>query len=284
VRVAIVGATGQLGSEFVDLQGYNGVEIIPLTHDDFDVRDAGRATNVICSLGKLDAVVNCSVCHSKTDTALANDTNALGALNVAQACKEAQGKPGCLYISSDFVFGGPEDPLRGHSWDDERFPCGGCYGDSKAWGEILTLSCSEKNWVVRVSYLFGRHECRGKGMNIVDDFARRLSKYGTVSAWNNTAFCLAPAKDAAIAILKKMSDAASPMRRIEHVTCSEPISHYMLATFIAHEIGLPLDSVVSKERDPGLYTEIMPTCPLGDWKEAVRSYLEERGYSKESRG
>ena len=84
--------------------------------------------------------------------------NAIGARNVAQATDKCNAV--LLHISTDYVF----DGRKGQPYveDDSPGPVN-VYASSKLAGEYLVRATAVKHFVVRVSGLYGRHPCRGKG-------------------------------------------------------------------------------------------------------------------------
>lgn len=84
--------------------------------------------------------------------------NAEGAKNVALACKEADAV--LIYISTDFVFDGKKKNL--YKETDKVNPLS-IYGDSKLKGEESIRNTLKKYFILRTSWLYGKH-----GKNFVD--------------------------------------------------------------------------------------------------------------------
>ena len=87
VKVAILGANGQLGSDLVKAFEKDA---IPLTHRDLDVTEPG-SVQILKEL-KPDVVINTAayvrVDDAEVEVEKAFQVNAIGALNVAKACNE----------------------------------------------------------------------------------------------------------------------------------------------------------------------------------------------------
>jgi len=87
VKVAILGANGQLGSNLVKAFGKDA---IPLTHRDLDITEPG-SVQILKEL-KPDVVINTAayvrVDDAEVEAEKAFQVNAIGALNVAKACNE----------------------------------------------------------------------------------------------------------------------------------------------------------------------------------------------------
>lgn len=131
-------------------------EVIPLTHHDADIADAGRIQEAI-GKGRADVVVHCAAftavddCESRPE--LAFRVNGEGTRNVALACQQS----GCamVYLSTDYVFDG--EKFSPYVESDEPHPIN-VYGQSKLEGERHVheaIALPRRAWIVRVSWLFG---------------------------------------------------------------------------------------------------------------------------------
>jgi dTDP-4-dehydrorhamnose reductase len=168
MRVAVIGAAGQLGSDLVEAFG-----AVPLTHGEVDVTDPD-SMDVLSEI-ETEAVINAAAYVRVDDAEVEADeafqVNAVGALNVAKACDEIGAVN--VYISTDYVF----DGKKGEPYDEEYAPSPiNVYGLSKHAGEVLTANYSSRHYIIRVASLYGRS---GKG-NIVDSIIKRAREEGAV--------------------------------------------------------------------------------------------------------
>ncbi|MBE9594075.1 MAG: sugar nucleotide-binding protein, partial [Proteobacteria bacterium] len=87
MKVAIIGANGQLGSDLVKVLGE---EAIPLTRRDLDVTDL-ECLGILNEL-KPEVIINTAayvrVDDAEVEVEKAFQVNAIGALNIAKACNE----------------------------------------------------------------------------------------------------------------------------------------------------------------------------------------------------
>ncbi len=87
MKVAIIGANGQLGSDFCDQ--LTAVDLVPLTHADIEISDFDSAKQVLLK-HRPDVVINTAAYLKADDCEVNPDTafrvNALGAQNVAIVC------------------------------------------------------------------------------------------------------------------------------------------------------------------------------------------------------
>jgi dTDP-4-dehydrorhamnose reductase len=160
VRVAVIGANGQLGTDVCAAYRSAGHDVLELVHADVDIRDRDAVHRVLTP-ATLDLVVNTAAmhnveaCESDADAALA--VNATGAYNLATA--------GCdlgfalLHVSTDYVFDGSKG--RPYVESDAPNPLS-VYGRTKLEGEELIRETLPKHFIVRTSGLYGRAACRAK--------------------------------------------------------------------------------------------------------------------------
>lgn len=162
MKVAILGANGQLGSDLVEVFGD---EAIPLTHQNLDVTDL-ESVKILYEL-KPEVVINTAayvrVDEAEVEVEEAFRVNAMGALNVAKVCNELNAIN--EYISTDYVF----DGIKGEPYEENDIPNPlNVYGLSKYAGELFTMNYSQRHYIVRVASLYGKAGASGKGGNFVE--------------------------------------------------------------------------------------------------------------------
>jgi len=165
MRVAIIGANGQLGSDLVEVFRKKGFDVIPLTHKDLDVAVA-ESLRILKEV-KPDIIVNTAAYVRVDDAELypekAFAVNAIGALNVARVAEEINAVN--VYISTDYVF----DGKKGSPYIEKDAPNPiNVYGTSKLAGEVFTRNYSHRHYIIRVASLYGKAGARGKGGNFVN--------------------------------------------------------------------------------------------------------------------
>ncbi|MDO9574993.1 MAG: dTDP-4-dehydrorhamnose reductase [bacterium] len=164
MRIAIIGADGQLGSDLVRV--FQDENIISLTEKDIDILEKDKLKSVISPLSphliiNTAALSNVPLCEKDPEKAF--KINAIGARNVATTAKEI--KSSLLYISTDYVFDGEKN--KPYLEDDLPGPLN-TYGLSKLAGEYYTRYITDKYFIIRTSGLYGIHKCITKGTNFVD--------------------------------------------------------------------------------------------------------------------
>lgn len=173
MRVAVVGANGQLGADIVFAFRQAGDEVVSLNHEDLEISDESSVISAL-SNAAAELVVNTAAMHNvekcELDPERAFAVNALGTKLLAQACR-ANGSA-FVHVSTDYVFGG--EKRTPYVETDLPRPLN-TYGISKLAGEHFALSENPKTFVVRTSALYGSQPCRAKGG---DNFVRLMLRLG----------------------------------------------------------------------------------------------------------
>lgn len=153
MRIAVVGAHGQLGAAVVHDCRAAGHDLVPLTRADLDITD-DRAVAEILARARPDALVNCAA-YNMVDAA---ENHPVEALNVnafaVRALAAAAERAGSAFVhyGSDFVFDGTATmPYMEDASPSPR----SAYGASKMLGEWFALD-APRGYVLRVESLFGR--------------------------------------------------------------------------------------------------------------------------------
>lgn len=174
MRVLVIGANGQLGSEFP--AAWPDAEVIGLTRAELDVTDEAAVPDAIAAR-RPDVVINTAAFHKvelcERDPETSFRVNATAARNVATAA-QALGAA-CVYVSTDYVF--PGDSGHAYAESDSRRPVN-VYGVSKMAGEDLVARACERHFIVRTSGLYGVRGASGKGGNFVETILKRAAETG----------------------------------------------------------------------------------------------------------
>ena len=287
MRVAVIGSTGQLGTDLVEVLAKAGhYHVVPLSHTNLDCTDSSSARKVLKKVHP-DVVVNCAAfvrvddCEEHTEEAFR--INALGAFYVARACAEINAL--CVYISTDYVFDGEKGVP--YTENDTPSPIN-VYGCSKLTGEYLVRQACPKWLIVRLASLFGKAGARGKGGNFVETILAkakagrplrvvndiRMSPTYTVDATRSLE-CLLRNDDRGLIHLTNTGSctwyefARKALDLVDLDVDLEPISSADYPT----RARRPKDSSLVSIRLNGLFN-----CGLRPWQEALKAYLEEKGH------
>lgn len=161
MKVAVIGANGQLGADIAAALDEVGHQTVRLTHADIEVADESSVAMTIADLSPA-AIVNTAAFHNvercEKEPATAFAVNALGARNLAKV--SADRKIYLLHVSTDYVF----DGLKKSPYleTDLALPLN-TYGNSKLAGENYLRTICPQGAVIRVSGVYGASPCRAKG-------------------------------------------------------------------------------------------------------------------------
>ena len=163
-RVAVIGATGQLGGDVV--AAFAGEEAIALGHEELEIGDPDAVGTTLGRL-KPDVVVNTAAFHNvprcETEEPRAFAVNATAPRHLARACTALGAR--LVHVSTDYVFDGAKHAP--YVEGDRPNPLN-VYAASKLAGEYLVLNEGGNHQVVRSSGLYGLRPCRAKGGNFID--------------------------------------------------------------------------------------------------------------------
>ena len=180
MKIAVVGADGQLGSDLATAFTANGDEVRALTHSHIEITDLN---SVACVLEEIqpNVIVNTAAMHHvencEREPAQAFAVNGLGPKNLAFTAKNLGAV--LMHVSTDYVFDGNKGSP--YTEDDSPRPLN-TYGVTKLAGEHFIRSNTERYFVVRTSGLYGKNPCRAKGgLNFIELMLKLAKERGEVS-------------------------------------------------------------------------------------------------------
>jgi dTDP-4-dehydrorhamnose reductase len=179
MKIAVIGANGQLGSDAVAAFSQRGDEVSALTHQDIAIENADFVASCLGAL-KPDVVINTAAmhhvenCEQQADKAYG--VNAIGARNLAMVTRDLGSK--LIHISTDYVFDGSKG--KPYLEQDAPLPLN-VYGNTKLAGEHYVRAINPKHFVLRVSAIYGKSPCRAKGgLNFVELMLKLARERGKV--------------------------------------------------------------------------------------------------------
>jgi len=164
MKVVIIGADGQLGSDLV--KSFKGDRAFPLYYPDFDITKPERTKEILSHL-KADIVINTAAFH-RVDECEDNPqksflVNSVAVRDLALICQELNFV--LVHFSTDYVFDGKK--RKPYEEKDRPNPLN-VYAISKLAGEYFVSNILDKYFIIRSCGLYGEAGCWGKGFNFVD--------------------------------------------------------------------------------------------------------------------
>jgi dTDP-4-dehydrorhamnose reductase len=232
-----------------------------------------------------DVVINTAAYH-KVD--LCEDTptetfvvNAVGARNVAEACREISALP--VYISSDYVFDGAKGAPYVET--DPPHPLS-VYGTGKLAAEHMTRIGSDRFFIVRSTGLYAVGGASGKGGNFVETMLNLAADGKTLRVVADQVLTPTYAVDLAAKICDLI---ATEAYGLYHMTNTGEISWHDFAAkiFELAEVEADLHPTTTEEfgaratRPPCSVLDNLRVREIGlgemrPWDEALADYLKER--------
>jgi dTDP-4-dehydrorhamnose reductase len=167
MRVAVIGANGQLGMDVVAEYRMAGDETVGLTHSEVDISSMESIRNALGNI-RPGIIVNTAAMHHvencEKEPLRAHEVNALGSRNLALVARDLEAK--LVHVSTDYVFDGAKN--QPYVEADRTAPLN-VYGNTKLVGETFIEETQGQYFIVRTSALYGKYPCRAKGgRNFVD--------------------------------------------------------------------------------------------------------------------
>jgi dTDP-4-dehydrorhamnose reductase len=286
VKIVVIGADGQLGSDIVSAFAAEGAAAAALTHADVEISSLESVKKRLNEL-QPDVVVNTAAFHHvekcEADPALAFAVNSLGARHVAQVTDSLGAK--LVHISTDYVFDGTR--RTPYSESDPPAPLN-AYGNSKLSGEFFVRCSNPRHFVVRVSAIYGLHPCRAKGgLNFVELMLKLSREREEVRVVDDEFVSPTPTVEIAkqLVVLARTSEYG-----LHHATAEGSCSWYEFARAIFDLTGTKVRLERARPGDfpvkvPRPKYSVLENAALkarslnafSDWRNGLQNYLAHRG-------
>ena len=284
MKIMILGAGGQLGSELVNI--LQDDTLIPLTHMDIEMTDE-QQVNSILSSNMPDVVINTAAYHRvdncEDNVELSFAVNSYAVRTIARICNDL----GITFVhfSTDYVFGG--EKKTPYVEDDCPNPHS-VYAVSKLAGELFVRNICSRYYLIRTCGLYGAKGVSGKGGNFIETMIRLANGKKPLNVVSDQIVTPTYAKELAAKV--------SQLIRTEeygsyHITNNGGCSWYEFARTIFKLTGIDADiSPISssefgaKARRPAysvLENRNLKLLGLDDmmqWHDALKEYLIEKGH------
>lgn len=177
MRILIVGAKGMLGQDVAKV--LDSHDLVLWDRDEIDITNQVEVEAKIPEL-KPDLVINCAaytaVDQAEEDFQAAEAVNGYGVGNIGRAVKIIDIP--IVHISTDYVFNG--QIKEGYKEDSQDFGPESVYGKTKLLGEKLLQEYTDKFYLIRTSWLFGK-----QGPNFVETMLKLGAERDTLKVVND---------------------------------------------------------------------------------------------------
>jgi dTDP-4-dehydrorhamnose reductase len=228
MKVIVTGAKGQLGIDLVNLLTDKGYEIYGYGRNELDITNFDQVKKIISEVNP-DVVIHAAA-HTKVDLAESEPDrafliNAYGTRNVAIASQAVGAK--LVYVSTDYVFDGTANtPYNEFATTNPL----GVYGKSKLAGEQFVRDLHSKFFIVRTSWVYGKH-----GNNFVKTMLKLAQERDEIMVVQDQIGCPTYTMDLSSCILELIQ---TEKYGIYHVSNSGNCSWYEFAKAIFEEAGI----------------------------------------------
>ncbi|CAB5115626.1 dTDP-4-dehydrorhamnose reductase (EC [Olavius algarvensis associated proteobacterium Delta 3] len=283
MKISVIGANGQLGTDVCRAFRDNGDDVIGLNHEHIEISDHNDTRSTLGDIDP-DFVVNTAAMHNveecEKDPEKSFAVNGIGARNLALASQEIGFT--LMHISTDYVFDGVKQSPYLES--DCPRPLN-VYGNTKIAGEFFVETIAEQYFILRVSAIYGESLCRAKGgLNFVTLMLKLASERDEIRVVNDEFVSPTYTRDIAKQIVHM---AGSSHYGLYHGTSQGSCSWYDFAAKIFELTGSTVKLTVA---DPGEFPAKVPRPTysvlenkglqeakldiMPPWEKGLKSYLK----------
>jgi dTDP-4-dehydrorhamnose reductase len=174
----LIGNKGMLGTELSLLLEKQNISFVA-TDREVDITEKSSLSDFTDKNRDINLVINCAaytaVDKAEDDIETCRNLNTLGAANIASCAKNINAP--LIHISTDYVFDGKG--TRPYVEDDVTNPVG-VYGLTKRDGEIAVIENNPSSYIIRTSWLYGKH-----GNNFVHTMLRLMNERNEIKVVND---------------------------------------------------------------------------------------------------
>jgi len=286
MTIALIGSTGQLGTDFKKVIPKE--LLINLDYPDFDLTKGDLIREKLLAI-RPDIIIN-TAAYNLVDRAEEFPEEALavnyhGVKNLVDVCLELN----CVLVhySTDYVFGTDQNRHVPYTEDDEPAPLNK-YGGSKLLGEREVTTRLKKYFLIRTSGLFGVAGSAGKGGNFIEAIIKKSKETGELQVVSDQILTPTYTLDLARqtwALIKTQNYG------LYHITSEGSCSWYEFACEIMKYIKPQIKITPTKSSDyhspaerPAysvLENKKLKSLNLNQmrpWAETITDYLKEKGH------
>jgi dTDP-4-dehydrorhamnose reductase len=293
MKIAVIGANGQLGHDVVRAFTNQGDEVHAFTHQEVELSSPESVVAALRS-AQPEVVVNTAAMHNvescEQQPGKAHEVNVVGAKNLATATRDLGAV--LIHVSTDYVF----DGNKGEPYvEGDRPDPLNVYGRTKLEGERFVQEVNPKHYILRVAALYGSEPCRAKGgQNFVDLMLRLGRERGRVRVVD----CEFTTPTSTADVARQIAAVSHSDRYgLYHSTAEGSCSWYEFAKEIFRLADVPVNlEVASPDEFPAkvprpaysvLENRGLKSHNLNlfrPWQEGLRTYLSEKHLARQPLG
>jgi dTDP-4-dehydrorhamnose reductase len=286
MKIAIIGANGQLGSDiFLSLN--DEYEVFALTHEDIEIIEEKSIDSCLNKI-KPEILINTAAYNDlkkcEEDPEKAFLVNSIGSKNLSVWCRNKNCQ--LVHISTDYVFDGKKN--KPYTENDQAFPLS-TYGITKLSGEHYISSILNKYKIIRTGGLYGVHPCRGKSSKNFVEMFLDLIKNKDVLEFGGAEICTPTFTVNVANQIKSLIE--KKIYGIFHITNVGSCSWFEFGEQIIREINSSTKLIKrKKEKEKNYETILRPMYSVLEnkklnehnlnlmphWKEALKTYLNKK--------
>lgn len=284
MKIALIGADGQLGTDL--MKCLHKEKVYPLYYPDFDITKPEQARKTLHETGA-EVVIN-TAAYNRVDDAEDSpwecfNLNSIAVKTLASICQQFDFV--LVHFSTDYVF----DGQKSSPYVEEDIPNPlSIYGMSKFVGELFIRNKLSKFYLIRTCGLYGEAGCWGKGTNFVDSMLCLAQKGKIIRVINDQ--IITPTSTAELASrVKQLID--THQYGLYHLTNEGQCTWFEFAKAIFKLTNkkpqlYPVDSDTYGAKAPRPSYSVLENkrakeigiCDFSPWEEALKNYLEKKGY------
>ena len=281
MTIVVLGAQGQLGSEFCRRLGWEAIGFSRRELDITRADDVRRTLTELAPRAVINAAAYTQVDRAEDDAERCRAINALAVAHLADVCQQLD--TFLVHFSTDYVFGADRDRRTPYQEDDEPGPLA-TYGRTKLEGERLAAAC-QRHLILRTCGLYGQGGGKPAN-NFVETILRRAEEGAELRVVDDQVCTPTYTRDVVRAALRLLDASA---RGIFHVVNGGCASWCEFAREIVRLAGVsaavtpistreyparaerPAYSVLDTRKYESVAGDILP-----HWREALADYLNDR--------
>ncbi|MFC2163886.1 dTDP-4-dehydrorhamnose reductase [Acidobacteriota bacterium] len=284
MKIALIGADGQLGSDLV--KSLKEEHLFPLCYPEFDITNTLVSRTTLADLSP-EVIINTAAyhkvdeCEDNLERAFA--LNAIAVRELALTCRKLNSV--LVHFSTDYVF----DGKKGAPYIEGDVPNPlNAYAVSKLAGEYFVGNILERYFLIRTCGLYGEAGCWGKGANFVDTMIKLERQGEAISVVNDQWVTPTSTAELAQSLCELIQ---TDQHGLYHLSNEGECTWHDFAETIFSLMGRqtriesvtamtygakaarPAYSVLENKR-----AKEIGLSPFSHWKDGLRDYLMKKGY------